>query len=126
MGDRSHQQLGQGGGDGSHPGPEAVDGGSERQRLRVAHQPARRSLDQPSHQEEHLVLHRRGNGKVEGVDGSPRVGGVEHVARDDVAVGQGGERESGLVAQAREEADPGAVHDRVGDDRGHDLAAQRV
>ncbi len=32
----------------------------------------------------------------------------------------------GLVAQAREEADPGAVHDRVGDDRGHDLAAQRV
>ena len=68
-----------------HAGAEALDGRTERERLGVAHQPARRALDQPTHEEEHLVLHRRGDDEIEGVDRGPGVGGVEHVARDDVA-----------------------------------------
>ena len=44
----------------------------------------------------------------------------------DVRTRERGQREPGLVAQARQEADAGPVHDRVGDDGGDDLAPERV
>ena len=66
------------------PGRKRSTVGPELERLRVTHQPPRRPLDQSPHEQEHLVLHRGGHHEVERVDRGPRVGGVEHVARDDV------------------------------------------
>ena len=53
-------------------------------------------------------------------------GGVEHVAGDDVRPREHREGHAGLVAQPRQEADPGAVHDGVGGHGRDDLASQRM
>ena len=53
-------------------------------------------------------------------------GDGEDVARDHVRAGQVRDRRAGLVVQSRQEADAGAVHDRVRDDGGNDLAPQAV